>query len=94
MKTTFKYLLVLVLASFAFVGCAMNHCGKGQETQQFEYKVVIFQDNPEMASRNTEALNSLGKEGWMLVTILPNRLDPNIPSNAYNSQYYFKRLKH
>ena len=95
MKTTLKYLLVLVLASFVFVGCAMNHCGSGKMAQ-WEYKTVIwYNTNVDQAT-----LNEFGKDGWRLVSVSPCNAETN-PSNSTGNQhpgngllYTFERPKH
>jgi len=84
MKTKIKYLLVLVLASFVFVGCVTHRCCKMQP--QWEYKTETLYLK---ASLNQEALNKAAADGWEFVsaTAIPN--DPNEGAIAI-----FKRLKH
>ena len=84
MKTKIKYLLVLVLASFVFVGCCTMH----SKTVQWEYKVESIQNNLESAK-----LNELGKDGWMLVSVQRYVPDSNNPNLNNFSQYFFKRQK-
>ena len=70
MKTTFKYLLVLVLAGFVFTGCATHQCCKMQscKTAQWEYTTIVLQAN----IYDFEAkLNEAGKDGWKLHTVAP-----------------------
>ncbi|HEY1718279.1 MAG TPA: DUF4177 domain-containing protein [Verrucomicrobiae bacterium] len=77
MKTKIKYLLVLVLASFVFAGCCTMH-----KSAQWEYKTVA------LSSQGSDAeLNSLGKDGWQLVSV-------TLESNDQRAFYYFKRPKH
>jgi len=98
MKTTFKYLLVLILASFVFVGC----CTTRNETVQWEYKVVVLRSE----SPKESDLNKLGKEGWILVSVTPLSTEASIvsPSNSSSegsthtsllkAEYILKRPKH
>ena len=86
MKTTFKYLLVLVLAGFTFTGCATHQCCKMQscKTGQWEYKTLrLVPGQGDCVAQ----LNQAGKEGWKLVTVVP------IP-NLGTSDYTFERPKH
>jgi hypothetical protein len=83
MKTKIKYLLVLVLASFVFVGCATSHCGNCK-TAQWEYKIVHI--NSGIADAYLQAqLNDAAKDGWKLLTIQTEQ-----PSPGY-SEYIFER---
>jgi hypothetical protein len=77
MKTEIKYLLVLGLASFVFVGCATNHCGNCKMTQM-EYKIEKL-GGLNLEAQETE-LNKVGKDGWKLVTV-------------DDDTYVFERLK-
>ncbi|HEY2328500.1 MAG TPA: hypothetical protein VGI63_01665 [Verrucomicrobiae bacterium] len=86
MKTKIKYLLVLVLTSFVFAGCATSHCGNCK-TAQWEYKVETLQSGFEVGK-----LNELGKDGWILVAI-HNGTPSNQGKNDSFDQYVFKRLK-
>lgn len=78
----FKYMLALVLASFAFVGCATSRCERCK-TIQWEYKVVFLSYSDLKNSANEgnvpknfdqfyqdeqQQLNEIGKEGWKLVS--------------------------
>jgi hypothetical protein len=81
MKTTFKYLLVLALASFVLVDCTTNRCGSCKMAQR-EYKTVRLA----VASGNLETeLNQVAKDGWKLFTITPD-------SSGY-SYFIFERPK-
>jgi hypothetical protein len=60
MKTKIEYLLILVLASFVFVGCTTT-IGRSREAKQWEYMQFT---NP-----STDQLNSLGKDGWKMVAV-------------------------
>ncbi len=82
MKTKIKYLLVLVLASFVFAGCASMH-----ESKQCEYKTVRL--NPGVQNFEAE-LNDAAKGGWKLFTIVPTEA---AGLSGY-SQYIFERSKH
>ena len=93
MKTAVKSLLLLALAGFVFTGCATNHCGSCKMAQ-WEYKTEV------LVPFNSDAkLNELGKEGWVLVSVLPSTIEINSNNDKprhdlNNCVYVFKRLKH
>ena len=82
MKTKIKYLLVLVIASFVFVGCCTTH----SKTTQWEYAIVTWN-----ATDSSTEFDKLGKEGWILVAVV--NADPN-PGQFTLRSFYFKRPKH
>ena len=79
MKTTLKYALVLVLASFVFVGCETAH-----EPKTVQYKVLRLANNGDDIQA---ALNRAGAEGWVLVSTAPGDSDQI-------TRYIFKRPQH
>jgi hypothetical protein len=80
---------------FVFTGCATHRCCKIQE---WEYKIVSANKTDE------KDLNNLGKEGWLLVNVVPVRNEvnrriaagtPTGDSDVYiESSYIFKRPIH
>jgi len=88
MKTKIKYLLVLVLASFVFAGCATTH-----ETKKWEYTTVTSHPN------DVSELNNLGKDGWQLISVVPSSVDDNSNGDRRRHDlntviYIFKRPIH
>ncbi|HEY4952217.1 MAG TPA: DUF4177 domain-containing protein [Verrucomicrobiae bacterium] len=84
MKTKIKYLMILVLASFVFAGCATHPCCKMQsdKNQTWEYKTVKLDPN------NGAQLNEVSKDGWKLVSTVPG--GNSDPGYAY---FIFERPK-
>jgi len=80
MKTKIKYLLVLVLVSFVFAGCASMH-----ESKMWEYKTLRLV--PGQGDCDAQ-LNQAGKDGWKLIFVVSE-----MPSNG-DSDYTFIRRKH
>jgi hypothetical protein len=69
MKTKIKYLLVLVLASFVFVGCATSHCGK---MAQWEYRTETFSLNVGLnTDLDSGKLDKAATNGWEFVSATP-----------------------
>ena len=87
LKTRIKYLLVLVLAGFVFVGCTTTNNGDSK-VKHWEYKVAYLNvgDQIEIDAE----LKKLGNDGWNLVSITPIYFSQ---SNVSQSQYTFKRPK-
>ena len=79
MKTKIKYLLILVLASFAFVGCCTMH----SKAKQWEYKTArLAPDSTQFDQQLNDAVNG----GWRVISVTP---EPN--GYAY---YILERPKH
>ena len=86
MKTKINYLLILVLAGFVLTGCcSMKQCGSCK-AQQWEYKTIYLRSdgNGHMVE---DKLNTIGKDGWSLVSISPTS------SQEDGGHFYFKRPK-
>ncbi len=89
MKMTIKYFLVLVLASFVLAGCCTMH-----NKIVWEYRSVDMDPD-----KSEQTLNDMSKEGWTLVSVVPDTAhqinDANGQGNiSYYCAYIFKRPKH
>jgi hypothetical protein len=88
-------LMLVVILTLITLSCVVGWSVLAQSSSKitWEYKVVsIYGPSITNPPPNVHELNEAGAQGWELVAIRSGEF-PNVASNQFRTDYYFKRAK-